>query len=696
MDQQTTTAGFVPNWSPIPYELRIGVTGHRHLDDPVEVSAKVREVLKTLLSVLEGASAEPLGKHGSPQSVASRLDRRLAEAFAAGTSVIGAVEAWAETLGSSPSRSRRIVRALIWPAVTVSPRDPSQHQQTPVKLTAISALASGADQIVTRAICDLVREQSIERNRYVEAVLPIPQSIYEQDFASPADRAEFRALLALDCGAANTHPEPTVCFPHFPNTSDPAYPTGQAAREDAYAAASRHVVDTSEIVIAIWNPARDGGSGGTEGAIREALESGRLVLWLNPDQLNDGAWALRPKESARYSSTAKHEPGPEESGPVPPMAPHFCTVAPIPTRAKDLSPNFHRLAAYNRDTAVSDAALERSWQREQSALAAHASRWALPRPVTQVFIEHLLPRFVRAELLSQRYQRLRNAATRVWPLSAALVVTLMAFQVVFLPSQYWLAWVELAVLLVGYASNRVSVYEGWHEKWLNDRRLAEGLRSASYAVMALDDSGGTRTRPSHAQDPLPFYNPANTWYVASMKREVAKSRRLFSDALSLHNLEHRGTVRGVLLDAWIRPRAVHHRDNAKKHRRLAGRARWLRLALLVLIVAVATGHALGIGHHEGETTSGLRRVDLWLGLLTVALPAWAAAFHVMLSLDDHDRLAERSDRMATLLDGLVERLATAQTVHDVRDRVAEAERIMDLETAEWAESLVDRRPEFTG
>jgi hypothetical protein len=112
---------------------------------------------------------------------------------------------------------------------------------------------------------------------------------------------------------------------------------------------------------------------------------------------------------------------------------------------------------------------------------------------------------------------------------------------------------------------------------------------------------------------------------------------------------------------------------------------------------VAALHAAGIGHgesHAGE--SPFVRLDLWVSFATVALPAWAAAFHVMLSLDDHERLAERSAQMAQLLKGLAEELQHVESVEQLQAHVAEAERIMDLESAEWAESLGDRKPEFTG
>jgi hypothetical protein len=119
--------------------------------------------------------------------------------------------------------------------------------------------------------------------------------------------------------------------------------------------------------------------------------------------------------------------------------------------------------------------------------------------------------------------------------------------------------------------------------------------------------------------------------------------------------------------------------------------------MIAALTLVAALHAFGVGHTEVEDGWPLLlRLDLWIAFATVALPAWAAAFHVMLSLDDHERLAERSALMAPLLHGLAEQLDRVESVAELRECVAEAERIMDLESREWAESLVDRKPEFTG
>ena len=672
---------------PIQYELRIGVTGHRELDRPDDVKEAVRALLKQVVTVLERASADPLGPHGSPQSRIDRLDRCFTQCLAVGTRVVGPVLDVFTGVVTLPVRW--LLRAPRWPLVPISPRRPGPEHQTPLKLTVISSLAKGADQIVARVVCELVGHPE-RRNRYLEAVLPFPPHIYEGDFTSSLDRDEFHSLLNLDRGQLNTHPEPTVLFPDFPDCPDPANPACPLPPEKAYAAAGQHVVDTSEIVVAVWDPAREEKPGGTGATVRYAVDRGRVVLWLDPSDLQAGPFLLRTRQ-------------PDEA--VQPHAPERMHKEPLPSRAKQLSRNFHRLAGYNRDGAVNDKLLQRELHDRATKLAQIASDCGLPTPAAQTIIEALLPHVVRADHLGLRYRELRDFSARLWPTTAAVVVSLMAFQIIFLPAHYWLAWVELAVLLLGYVSYRVSLYDAWHQKWLNDRRLAEGLRGALFVALVRSEEDGAIERGrtlsvagafGRIQDPLPFYSPANAWFVATLKRVLSKEQRRFAASLNLDDGAQRRAVAAFLREAWILDQARYHQRNAETRRRVVDWTKRLRLAMIGALVLVAALHAFGAGHGGHDAGSPFARIDLWVAFATVALPAWAAAFHVMQSLDDHERLAERSALMASLLHGLADQLANVESLNYLRDCVSEAERILDLESAEWAESLIDRRPEFTG
>jgi hypothetical protein len=656
-------------WEAIPYELRIGVTGHRDLANPQTVEAAVRELLEKIVGVLDGASADPLGPHGSPQSFGDRIDRALAHVLALGTGVV-----------------TRVVPQ--WPRVPVPPRRPADRHTTPLKLTVITSLARGADQLVARVVCAMIT-QIDRRERYVEAVLPFEVELYEQEFDGP-DLDEFRRFLTLDCGKTNTHATPTTCreLLAIAAVQDQGYAT---ARDEAFAEAGRRVVDTSEVIVAVWDPSHTEHPGGTAATVRYALNAGRLVLWLNPANPGAGFAVLRRLEPNAHPVVATRQSRPD--------TPAGCRVEPLPTRAKTISPNFHRLAAFNRDAAVDDTELDVELAREGNTLSKAAAASGLPAPVVATLLNTLLPLVVRADHLAVRYRELRQFAARLWPFMAAVVVSLMAMQIIFAPDLYRLAFLELAALGLGYMSYRVSVGDNWHGKWLNDRRLAESLRSAMYAALihGVDDRrASSGEAPALEANPLPFYDPTNAWFIASVKRVIAKERRRFASSLPLNAPEVRRAIASFLKNAWILPQTEFHRQKAHSLERMARRSEVTRIAMIASLAVVAVLHGFGFGHGEHHAESPWTRIDLWIGFATVALPAWAAAFHVASSLDDHERLAERSRHMVSLLTGLARRLDDADTVEELVQRGEEAERIMDLESAEWAESLVNRRPEFTG
>jgi hypothetical protein len=645
-------------WTPIPYELRIGVTGHRDFADRERVEHEVRDVLRRLVTALEDASVHPHGPHGNPPSFTQLLDRSFGYCLAACTRLAGLV-----------------VRR--WPRVSVCAWTPAEQRRTPLKLTVITSLARGADQIVADVVCGMVKPQG--RERYVEAILPFSVDLYEREFNDEADLTHFRRFLELDCGLTRTHTKRTIADETFPGTltaNDEAY---QRAKERAFETAGQRVVDTSEIVIAIWDPKHPEHRGGTAGAVRYALNSRRLVLWLNPANLDAGFAVLRPLDDPPRASRQPHRPD------VPPG----CWVEPVPSRAKAISRNFHRLAAFNRDAAIDEARLHADFRREHQLLADAAESSHLPRAAAATLLDGLLPIVVRADHLAVQYRDLRQFSARLWPFAAAFVVSMMAIQIIFAPALYWLAYVELAVLVLGAMSYRVSLSDDWHGKWLNDRRLAEGLRSSMYAALVRGPSIATT-------NPLPFYDPSNAWFIASLKRIVAKERRQFEKILPLTAPEVRQAIVLFLKNAWVLNQARFHEQRAHTLERMATISMAIRLTMIALLAVVAVMHGRGWGHGDHQDASPWTRLDLWIGFATVALPAWAAAFHAASSLDDHERLADRSTQMASLLTGLGRRLDEADSVDELVQRVDEAERIMDLESAEWAESLIDRRPEFTG
>src|SRR5262245_53090045 len=133
---------------PVPYDLRIGVTGHRNLtvDKQPAIEAAVRAVLERIEQVLVEASARsqsnsslvaPASWHGHLRELNEAIDTAL-------TAVL-----------------RKIL-----PAMPANPRDVPLERRTPFRWVVVSPLAKGADRIVAREIlsrgpCPLDSERAL-------------------------------------------------------------------------------------------------------------------------------------------------------------------------------------------------------------------------------------------------------------------------------------------------------------------------------------------------------------------------------------------------------------------------------------------------------------------------------------------------------------------------------------------------------
>jgi len=98
----------------------------------------------------------------------------------------------------------------------------------------------------------------------LHAVLPRPRDDYAREFANPASRRQFRALLA---DAARV----TELDGH----------AGLAGRD--YLRAGHAMLDQADLLLALWDGAPSRGTGGTAEVVEEACRRGIPVIHLSPN-----------------------------------------------------------------------------------------------------------------------------------------------------------------------------------------------------------------------------------------------------------------------------------------------------------------------------------------------------------------------------------------------------------------------------
>jgi hypothetical protein len=119
-------------------------------------------------------------------------------------------------------------------------------------LICVTSLAMGADQLFASAV--------LRHGGALEVVLPFDE--YEYTFNDTSARQEYARLLqhALKIEVLEKH------------DSD----------EDAYLAAGKRMVDTSELVLAVWDGKPAAGRGGTGDIVNYSIQQGKRTIHLNP------------------------------------------------------------------------------------------------------------------------------------------------------------------------------------------------------------------------------------------------------------------------------------------------------------------------------------------------------------------------------------------------------------------------------
>jgi len=293
----------------------------------------------------------------------------------------------------------------------------------PHTFIAVSPLAEGADRLVAKQILNWpVSDKKNISN--LEVVLPMPEEDYLQDFKTQESKEEFKNLLKLAIS--------TQIF------------NKKASRSDNYNKAGQFVVQNCDVLIAIWDGEPAEGTGGTAEIVAYARKKGRYIFWIDS---KDGEI---------------HEEGQFDS---------------------HLLVSIENLKEYNNEklnhSDLSSAVKSLSKNLGNEAITANLSPNLL-----EPLREHLLPQFVRADLLAQRYQsRYMKTGIAVYALATIAVAT-VTIQTLFYADHPEILLLEVAGMAIIIMLLLISLKGEWHRKWIDYRFLAERLRAALFLSIA--------------------------------------------------------------------------------------------------------------------------------------------------------------------------------------------------------------------
>jgi hypothetical protein len=521
-----------------------------------------------------------------------------------------------------------------------------RQSTTPLNWTVISPLAKGADRIVASAVLD-------RRPARLEVLTPFELDEYRRDFEAGEDRDTFEKLLS----AADRIDELSREIPRH-GTPDA---DRLEWRNRGYLQGGRRIVEACELLIVVWDgqPAR--GTGGTGDIVAYALQQERTIIWIHATQPRRPPCLLTGWELGQPPLTRE-----------------------LPERAKDLSPGYHQLDAYQRDQSVRTLNLPQRVDETSLALRRRAERSGIDAAAIDGLIEGLVPHFVRADRLALYYRRRYVRATTGLFVLAALAVSTVVGQVLFFPKATWLILFE--ILAMGGA---VGLWfwcrrEAWHEKWIHDRYLAERLRMAAFGYLLHTVDAATDGTPPPT---LVFYAGPNQWIADMVAQVMARATTARPATIDFVN------ARAFLVSNWLEEQRIYHAQNSQRHARTAHRGHRAGTVLFCLTLILAIGHLAGVGHpHNAPPVGGITRLDLWITFGAIVLPAWGGAIHAITTQLELERVAVRSKRIASALGVLIEGAQEAQTIESLRGVVAEAQQLMGSENHEWWILLSFRQP----
>ncbi|WP_370574994.1 hypothetical protein [Methanomethylovorans sp.] len=133
---------------------------------------------------------------------------------------------------------------------------------SPHILISISPLAEGSDRLVSHEVLHM---KGTDKNSesFLEAVFPMPEQLYVQDFTAPGSVEDFNYLK----GKAR-----------MIKTLD--Y-TGN--RDESFENVGRNIVHSCDVLFVIWNGKKAGGRGGTSEIFDYAKKVGCSYIWINSE-----------------------------------------------------------------------------------------------------------------------------------------------------------------------------------------------------------------------------------------------------------------------------------------------------------------------------------------------------------------------------------------------------------------------------
>ena len=605
------------------FALRVGITGHR--------------------------------PNKLPGPAIARIDRQLRDLFAA-------IEAAARTI----HRDNR----------NVYDDAPPGYAGKSYSIRLISGFAEGADQMAVAAC---------PADWTVEAALPFPKEEYLKDFEQSAagDGRDVREAFLKSLARASVVAElPT------PRSGD---------RSHGYVTAGGFMLRQVDILIAVW----DGEApkpGGTGAIAKQAFEGGIPVVWLSTVADHPPRMITAFDEDKPLIAKADCDETALMRALEPILAPSTQSLGGRGTPRARLE-HFYgetwrpvsRMAYYDMLKRLTNGQPPRrtleaepfdvSMARFEKLVDAAPKAGSLNQRLKDV----LGPRYVWADALAVNFSHnYRSVYVLAYLLSAMAV--LIALGGAFVTTVHQKAFVVgLELIAVGSIVQLVrhGRMNGWHERWLDYRAVAESLRHGRFLAF-VSEFGRIRQGVGVPQ-------PWTIWYVRATMREIGLPHATLDEAYQRLLLQ-------ATRDEEVKKQIAYHHDNSHAMEKIdhflhkAGNlcfliTLWMLIAYLMIYATYLVLSSLGIGLIANFLDGLLSLAKSGMIVLAAGLPALGAALAGIRVQGDFDGTHERSSRMVGELSALEQdydaAIARQPGLDATADMLIETARVMSEDLAAW-------------
>lgn len=394
--------------------------------------------------------------------------------------------------------------------------DPAYDRSHPRRLTLVSALASGADQIAASSLLKL-REAQQDQGVNLHAILPFGVDDYSSTMNSE-DAKRMRKLV-------DSCERKLILGDLQPSSYGDSDKLGEFRTNRRYETVGKMIVHQADLLIAVWNGLPSEGVGGTGDIVLHAVNEGVPVVWIDlagakcmimPGDVLGDPFCTIAQRSRQFTDR------------------HFMAVlrrtllrdiegSQEPDRGKRYSlldylekekvPETTRWIPYQQILAEMGKRAVRGKERKLSRGDAESGRfnlkWKLPTDYVRQLIAGSWPGFPFAPQTNEQSRLaeewaaadavatgLGHAYRSTYLLVmclASLAVFLGLTGIVFHEYKKYFVICELVLISLAVGLHLMGQRRALHAKWMQSRELAERIR-ASWAPMLLGKGGRRRSR----------------------------------------------------------------------------------------------------------------------------------------------------------------------------------------------------------